>query len=153
MYKITHRISPIDLPANSTQAEEFLDMVAGIQGSRMNDQRADLPEFPGLHNSEAVIGQFITNRNREDSHLDDGFYEMLMRCQVRFESHRIYAFCAGIQEFCFNLCIFRLNIYILIFKLIFIVHNYTLRNVRVIQIEQMVTESPTVTFTSAEVLL
>lgn len=58
-------------------------MVAGIQGSRMNDQRAVLPDFPGLNNSKAVIGQFINNRSREDTQLDDAFYEMLMRCQVR----------------------------------------------------------------------
>jgi G-protein signaling modulator 2 len=56
-------------------------MVAGIQGSRMNDQRAVLPEFPGLNNRDAVIGQFINRR--EDSQPDDGFFEMLMRCQVR----------------------------------------------------------------------
>ena len=56
-------------------------MVAGIQGSRMNDQRADLPEFPGLHNQEEVIGQYMTSR-REENDLDDQFFEMLMRCQV-----------------------------------------------------------------------
>ena len=55
-------------------------MVAGIQGSRMNDQRATLPEFPGLHNSQEVIDQLMTNKSHV---LDDGFYEMLMRCQVR----------------------------------------------------------------------
>lgn len=70
-------------PQNGTtskQATEFLDLVAGIQGSRMNDQRADLPEFPGLHNQDEVIGQYVTNR-REDNALDDQFFEMLIRCQ------------------------------------------------------------------------
>ncbi|KAK2143363.1 hypothetical protein LSH36_851g00062 [Paralvinella palmiformis] len=70
-------------PQNGTtsiQASEFLDLVAGIQGSRMNDQRADLPEFPGLHNQEEVIGQYMTSR-REENDLDDQFFEMLMRCQ------------------------------------------------------------------------
>ena len=54
-------------------------MVAGIQGSRMNDQRAALPEFPGLTNSQEVLDQLMTNKTAT---LDDGFFEMLMRCQV-----------------------------------------------------------------------
>ena len=54
-------------------------MVAGIQGSRMNDQRAALPDFPGLHNSQEVLDQLMTNKAAT---LDDGFFEMLMRCQV-----------------------------------------------------------------------
>ena len=45
----------------------------------MNDQRAELPTFPGLNNSEAVIGPFMANR---DDHSNDDFLEMLMRCQV-----------------------------------------------------------------------
>ncbi len=65
------------------QTDEFLDMVAGIQGSRMNDQRAAMPEFPGLHNSQEVIDQLMTNSSEESTPLDDGFFEMLMRCQVR----------------------------------------------------------------------
>ena len=57
-------------------------MVAGIQGSRMNDQRATMPEFPGLHNSQEVLDQLMTNKSDDATHLDDGFFEMLMRCQV-----------------------------------------------------------------------
>jgi len=55
-------------------------MVAGIQGSRMNDQRASLPQFPGL-NSQAVINQYLRQRNVQDVP-DDNFFEMLMRSQV-----------------------------------------------------------------------
>ena len=66
----------------TAQADEFLDMVAGIQGSRMNDQRAAMPKFPGLHNSQEVLDQLMTNKSDEATHLDDGFFEMLMRCQV-----------------------------------------------------------------------
>ena len=58
-------------------------MVAGIQGSRMNDQRASLPQFPGL-NSQAVINQYLRQRNVQDVP-DDNFFEMLMRCQVSGE--------------------------------------------------------------------
>ncbi|KAH3793053.1 hypothetical protein DPMN_146555 [Dreissena polymorpha] len=56
-------------------------MVAGIQGLRMNDQRASLPQFPGL-NSQAVINQYLRERNVNDVP-DDSFFEMLMRCQVK----------------------------------------------------------------------
>ena len=59
--------------------EEFLDMVAGIQSSRMNDQRADLPRYPGL-NSQEVIDQYLHNQPSDAP--DDKFFEMLMRCQV-----------------------------------------------------------------------
>ena len=63
-------------------------MVAGIQGSRMNDQRAAMPKFPGLHNSQEVLDQLMTNKSDEATHLDDGFFEMLMRCQVSFTSQQ-----------------------------------------------------------------
>ena len=46
----------------------------------MNDQRASLPQFPGL-NSQAVINQYLRSRMDEDVP-DDNFFEMLMRCQV-----------------------------------------------------------------------
>ena len=59
-------------------------MIAGIQGSRMNDQRASLPQFPGL-NSQAVINQYLRQRNVQDVP-DDNFFEMLMRCQVSLRS-------------------------------------------------------------------
>ncbi|XP_052789279.1 G-protein-signaling modulator 2-like [Mya arenaria] len=64
---------------STTDSENFLDMVAGIQGSRMNDQRATLPQFPGL-NSQTVINQYLRQRNVQDVP-DDNFFEMLMRCQ------------------------------------------------------------------------
>ncbi|XP_033732122.1 G-protein-signaling modulator 2-like isoform X2 [Pecten maximus] len=75
------------MSAASEGNEEFLDMVAGIQSSRMNDQRAALPQFPGL-NSQTVIDQFL--KQRSDSHVpDDNFFEMLMRCQgSRIEDQR-----------------------------------------------------------------
>ena len=61
-------------------------MVAGIQGSRMNEQRANLPDFPGLHNSRAVIAPFVSNAPNPNNALDDQFFEMLMRCQVKYFS-------------------------------------------------------------------
>lgn len=66
-------------------SEEFLDMVAGIQSSRMNDQRAELPRYPGL-NSQEVITQYLHNQPTEEP--DDAFFEMLMRCQVQLTAFK-----------------------------------------------------------------
>ena len=76
-------------PVQTPEANEFLDMVAGIQGSRMNDQRATLPQFPGL-NSQAVINQFLRNRMDTTDVPDDSFFEMLMRCQVCLFRGQLY---------------------------------------------------------------
>ncbi|GFR63634.1 G-protein signaling modulator [Elysia marginata] len=90
------------LPASvsSPASEKLMDMVAGFQASRMNDQRASLPTFPGL-TSQAVIGQLLENSssgapadgaaNEDNSRKmpDDNFFEMLMRCQAtRLEDQR-----------------------------------------------------------------
>uniref|UniRef100_A0A915IF69 Uncharacterized protein n=1 Tax=Romanomermis culicivorax TaxID=13658 RepID=A0A915IF69_ROMCU len=39
--------------------EEFLDMVVGIQSRRMDDQRAILPELPGLQHPAQVLGPHL----------------------------------------------------------------------------------------------
>ncbi|KAL5011731.1 hypothetical protein ScPMuIL_010282 [Solemya velum] len=70
----------------SPAAEEFLDMVAGIQSSRINDQRAEFQDFPGL-SSQAVIDQYL--QQRHDEVPDDKFFDMLMKCQgSRIEDQR-----------------------------------------------------------------
>ena len=64
-------------------ADDFLDMIAGIQGSRMNDQRAHLSDFPGLQDSDVVMAPFMTEQLiGSHTSLDDQFFEMLMKCQV-----------------------------------------------------------------------
>jgi len=67
--------------------DEFLDMIASIQGSRMDDQRADADAlFPGLHNSPALMRQFAAGAHSVSAERtildDDQFFETLMRCQV-----------------------------------------------------------------------
>ena len=79
-------------------------MVAGMQSNRMNDQRATLPDFPGLHNSQAIRDLLARQKQQEQQRQqqlqqqqqqqqqqqlntqqampDDSFFEMLMRCQV-----------------------------------------------------------------------
>ena len=66
---------------NGRHEEEFLDMVAGIQGSRMNDQRADI-NFPGLNNSTEVIGRMRSQQPQVNLDDYDSFFDMLMKCQV-----------------------------------------------------------------------
>ena len=74
-------------PVASPASEKLMDMVAGFQSSRMNDQRASLPTFPGLNSTE-VIGQLVeTNKGP-----DDNFFEMLMRCQV-CAAEQDYVYC------------------------------------------------------------
>jgi len=62
-------------------------MIASIQGSRMDDQRADAAAlFPGLHSSPALMRQMQASMhplNTQTTILDDDqFFETLMRCQV-----------------------------------------------------------------------
>jgi len=74
-----------NVAANSrVEDDEFLDMIASIQGSRMDDQRADAAAlFPGLHSSPALIRQFTAGVRSEATILDDDqFFDTLMRCQV-----------------------------------------------------------------------
>ena len=78
----------VNVAANSrVDDDEFLDMIASIQGSRMDDQRADAAAlFPGLHSSPAVMRQLATGAHSvstDGTILDDEqFFETLMRCQV-----------------------------------------------------------------------
>lgn len=47
--------------------EDLLELIAGMQSKRMDEQRVTLPYLPGLN----------TNQDADDS-----FIEMLVRCQV-----------------------------------------------------------------------
>jgi len=77
---------PVRKGSNSP-GDEFLDMIAGLQSSRMNDQRASLPQFPGL-NSRAGIRPYL-EKKKDEAVPDDKFFDMLMRCQgSRLEDQR-----------------------------------------------------------------
>ncbi|XP_014790024.2 G-protein-signaling modulator 2, partial [Octopus bimaculoides] len=82
-----HMPSVPEVPRKSspTPGEEFLDMIAGLQSSRMNDQRASLPQFPGL-TSRAVIRPYL-EKKKDDTVPDDKFFDMLMRCQKDEENY------------------------------------------------------------------
>ena len=73
--------------------EDLLDLIAGMQSRRMDEQRASLPRLPGLNNAHPDILRRLSSNTNESSGEDaatlpdENFFEMLMRCQVRYNSH------------------------------------------------------------------
>nr|CAG4641662.1 EOG090X05CB [Eurycercus lamellatus] len=66
--------------------EDLLDLIAGMQSRRMDEQRASLPRLPGLNNANPDILRRLSSEppSGEDVAVlpDENFFEMLMRCQV-----------------------------------------------------------------------
>ena len=71
-----------NIAASSGQnKEELMELIAGMQSRRMDEQRATLPQLPGLTN-QRVLKNFP--KPADDPSLpDDNFFDMLMRCQVK----------------------------------------------------------------------
>nr|CAD7589742.1 unnamed protein product [Timema genevievae] len=66
--------------------DDLLDLIAGMQSKRMDEQRVALPHLPGLHPPEVLQRLSLTDENGAP---DDTFLEMLMRCQgSRLEDQR-----------------------------------------------------------------
>jgi G-protein signaling modulator 2 len=63
--------------------DELLDLIAGMQSKRMDEQRVELPHLPGL---VPPPGQAALQRLGAEAAPgpgpDDNFFDMLMRCQV-----------------------------------------------------------------------
>ena len=71
----------------SHMKEDLLDLIAGMQSRRMDEQRASLPRLPGLNNAHPDILRRLSSNTEpsgEDAATlpDENFFEMLMRCQV-----------------------------------------------------------------------
>ncbi|XP_077681014.1 G-protein-signaling modulator 2 isoform X4 [Eretmochelys imbricata] len=66
----------------SPHTDEFLDLLASSQSRRLDDQRANFSNLPGLrlnqHNSQSVLGHLVASNNRES---DDDFFDILIKCQ------------------------------------------------------------------------
>ncbi|XP_043347265.1 G-protein-signaling modulator 2 isoform X3 [Dermochelys coriacea] len=66
----------------SPHTDEFLDLLASSQSRRLDDQRANFSNLPGLrlnqHNSQSVLGHLMASNNRES---DDDFFDILIKCQ------------------------------------------------------------------------
>ena len=71
------------------QKDELLDIIAGVQGHRMNEQRATVPFLPGLSRKQPTeILQRLSVAPNNDFP-DESFFEMLMKCQgSRLEEQR-----------------------------------------------------------------
>ena len=64
-----------------------MDLIAGMQSRRMDEQRASLPRLPGLNNANPdILRRLSVEPAGEDVAAlpDENFFEMLMRCQVRY---------------------------------------------------------------------
>jgi hypothetical protein len=66
--------------------DDLLDLIAGMQSKRMDEQRVALPHLPGLHppTQSQVLQRLSAAGRGADGNTtpDDTFLEMLMRCQV-----------------------------------------------------------------------
>ncbi|XP_074817312.1 G-protein-signaling modulator 2 isoform X4 [Natator depressus] len=66
----------------SPHTDEFLDLLASSQSRRLDDQRANFSNLPGLrlnqHNSQSVLSHLMASNNRES---DDDFFDILIKCQ------------------------------------------------------------------------
>jgi len=75
-----------------TQAkEELLDLIAGAQSSRLNEQRAPWSVLPGLTRSKQpeILQRLSVATTDKDSLPDDSFFEQLMKMQgTRIEDQR-----------------------------------------------------------------
>lgn len=79
-------------PSNAMQ-DDLLDLIAGMQSKRMDEQRVALPHLPGLHppaQSQVLQRLSVAGMGGDGSTTpDDTFLEMLMRCQgSRLEDQR-----------------------------------------------------------------
>jgi len=75
------------------QKDELLDLIAGVQSHRMNEQRAAVPFLPGLTRSSKqppeLLQRLSVATNNEEHFPDESFFEMLMKCQgSRIEEQR-----------------------------------------------------------------
>lgn len=70
--------------------EDLMDLIAGMQSRRMDEQRASLPRLPGLNNANPdILRRLSVEPAGEDAAAlpDENFFEMLMRCQVTLIPH------------------------------------------------------------------
>uniref|UniRef100_A0A7M5U0N6 Uncharacterized protein n=1 Tax=Clytia hemisphaerica TaxID=252671 RepID=A0A7M5U0N6_9CNID len=74
--------------------EGFMDLVARLQGDRMDEQRCSLPELPGLvteAKKKLIENQKQQQQQKPNQEVpDDAFLDMLMRCQAsRINDQRV----------------------------------------------------------------
>lgn len=65
----------------SPQTEEFFDLIASSQSRRLDDQRANVGNLPGLRITHNNLGHLRVEGDAQEP--GDEFFNMLMKCQVR----------------------------------------------------------------------
>ncbi|XP_021399283.3 G-protein-signaling modulator 1 isoform X2 [Lonchura striata] len=75
---LAERISQSTLMA-SPQTEEFFDLIASSQSRRLDDQRANVGNLPGLRITHNNLGHLRVEGDAQEP--GDEFFNMLMKCQ------------------------------------------------------------------------
>ncbi|XP_009890564.1 PREDICTED: G-protein-signaling modulator 1 [Charadrius vociferus] len=75
---LQERISQSSLMA-SPQTEEFFDLIASSQSRRLDDQRANVGNLPGLRITHNNLGHLRVEGDAQEP--GDEFFNMLMKCQ------------------------------------------------------------------------
>ncbi|KFO82540.1 G-protein-signaling modulator 1, partial [Cuculus canorus] len=75
---LEERISQSSLMA-SPQTEEFFDLIASSQSRRLDDQRANVGNLPGLRITQNNLGHLRVEGDAQEP--GDEFFNMLMKCQ------------------------------------------------------------------------
>ncbi|XP_075295499.1 G-protein-signaling modulator 1 isoform X5 [Opisthocomus hoazin] len=75
---LEERISQSSFMA-SPQTEEFFDLIASSQSRRLDDQRANVGNLPGLRITHNNLGHLRVEGDAQEP--GDEFFNMLMKCQ------------------------------------------------------------------------
>ncbi|XP_069039380.1 G-protein-signaling modulator 1b isoform X2 [Lepisosteus oculatus] len=75
---LDERIDPSSL-MTSPQTEEFFDLIASSQSRRLDDQRANVSNLPGLRITQNNLGHLCGDSDPQEP--SDDFFNMLMKCQ------------------------------------------------------------------------
>lgn len=65
----------------SPQTEELFDLIASSQSRRLDDQRVNVGNLPGLRITHNNLGHLVGEGDHQEP--SDDFFNMLIKCQVR----------------------------------------------------------------------
>lgn len=68
----------------SPQTEELFDLIASSQSRRLDDQRVNVGNLPGLRITHNNLGHLVGEGDHQEP--SDDFFNMLIKCQVRPQS-------------------------------------------------------------------
>lgn len=64
----------------SPQTEELFDLIASSQSRRLDDQRVNVGNLPGLRITHNNLGHLVGETDHQEP--SDDFFNMLIKCQV-----------------------------------------------------------------------